>query len=156
MWLYLNLARLATNLCIWLLLVELMSESSESDTLTKIESRIPLYWRLAAVAVFLLVPIDMVTTMFAAYVYGSGAEANWIVAHAIEEGPVVFAGINLIGGFLVSLIFYGLIELIESSPHEHQRALGLAFEAWVTILIGIGLFVAANNISVIVLGQSLV
>lgn len=128
-----------------------MTKNSGEDW---IASRMNFYWHLAGVAIFLLVPVDMTTTMYAAFVYGTDAESNQIIAWALNEGPVVFAGINLVGGFLVALIFYGLLTHMKESTHP--RVLGHAYEVWVTILIGIGLFVAVNNLTVVFLGQSIV
>lgn len=120
------------------------------------EEKRKLYWWLSYVAIFLLIPVDMVTTIFAAFVYGADAEANWIIASAIQHGPVVFGGINLVAGFLASILFFGLLKLMDDTEGTEFWVLARSFEVWVGFLIIVGAFVAANNIAVVLTGQSLV
>lgn len=120
-----------------------------------IEERIDEYWDWAAVALFLLTTVDMVTTIYAAAVVGPGAESNPLVRWVLRQGPTAFAATNLAAVVLAVVFFYALVEMIRSSPPPFDRYLALAVELWLGLLVAAGLAVFANNLVVIVFGWSL-
>lgn len=117
--------------------------------------RIVEYWSWVAWALFLLVTVDMLTTLFAASVLGTGAEANPLMRWALERGLLVFLGVNLAAVGFVVTFFYGLVRMLERTPERYQGGFALVVEVWLGLLIFAGLVVFANNLSAIFLGQSL-
>jgi hypothetical protein len=113
------------------------------------------YWSWIAVALFLLLTVDTLTTLYAAAVVGPGGEANPIVRWALQAGPLAVAGLNLVAALLTVLFFYGLLETVRRTPERHRRAYVLVLEGFVGTLVAAGLVVFANNLSVVVLGRSL-
>lgn len=113
------------------------------------------YWSWVAATLFLLVTVDMLTTVFAAAVVGSAAEANPLMRWALRQGPAVLVGMNLAVVVLAVLMFYGLLEMVHRTPHPFDRHLALAVEVWLGLLLALGLAVLANNLSVIVLRRTL-
>lgn len=120
-----------------------------------VEGRIREYWDWIAVALFLLLGVDTLTTIYAAEVFGAEAEANPIVRWALEQGVLTLVLINLLAIGLVAVIFYGLIELIRTSPEPYDWVISRALEIWIGLVVAGGLVVFANNVSAIVLGKSL-
>lgn len=127
--------------------------------MTNHESLPPLlstYWRYVTATLFLLIPVDMLTTLYASYVYGPSAEANPVMRWALQQGVGAVVGLNIVALALAALIFYGLRELIARSEPPYNHIIGRATEVWLAFLIAGGLFVFANNLLVIVAQVSLV
>lgn len=117
--------------------------------------RIGEYWDWIAVSLFLLVTVDMLTTMFAAERLGTAAEANPLMRWALEQGTTTLVAVNLAVVVLAVAFFYALVEMLERSPERLRRPLALAVEVWLGLLVFAGLLVLANNLAAIVLGASL-
>jgi len=114
------------------------------------------YWDWVAVALFLLLSVDLLTTVFAVKVAGVAGEANPIVAWAFERGMGWLLGINLLALLVLVALFHGLITLARRSPEPLDDVVALSFEVWIGGLIAAGLFVFANNLVVILEGRDLV
>lgn len=113
------------------------------------------YWTWTAGALYLLLPLDLITTMYAAAIYGPMAEANPIVRSALAHGPGRLVVLNLAALFLVVTLVAAYMRLLERTQGIEAWVMARSFELWVGGLIAAGLFVFANNLSVIVLGVSL-
>lgn len=114
------------------------------------------YWSWVVSALFLLTTVDLLTTVFATAEFGVAAEANPLVRRALARGPLALAAVNVAAVVAASLLFALLLRLVRWSDGDPGRALSLAVETWLGLLVAAGLFVFANNLSVIVLGRSLV
>ncbi|MFC6786023.1 hypothetical protein ACFQFH_08995 [Halobaculum halobium] len=120
-----------------------------------VAERVEEYWEWAAVALFLLVSVDLLTTMYAAAVVGPGAEANPLMRWALGQPLPVLVGVNLVAVALATVVFRGLMETYRMTPAGVRPYYGLLIEAWLGLLVAAGLALFANNLSVIVLGESL-
>ncbi|MDZ7849607.1 MAG: hypothetical protein U5K70_01925 [Halodesulfurarchaeum sp.] len=113
------------------------------------------YWDWFAVALFVLITVDMITTVYAAWYVGPAAEANPLMRWALGQGMVTVTLVNLaatvvaVGGFAL------LMRLLRATDPPWDRFVALGVEAWLGLLIAGGLFVFANNLTVIVYGRSL-
>lgn len=114
------------------------------------------YWDWLAVALFLLLTVDMLTTLAAAQVVGPGAEANPVVEWALGEGVWTLLAVNLLTLVVVAGLFAGVADRLATTPAPLDRYVGVVVEGWLGTLVAVGLGVFANNLSVIVLGVSLV
>lgn len=117
--------------------------------------RLEEYWSWVAVALFLLLTIDLLTTILAAGVVGTRAEANVLVRWGLEHGPVYLIGINLAALVLLAVLFYGLIRLSREAPEPFDDMIALSFEIWIGLLVAVGLLVFANNLLVIIVHRDL-
>jgi hypothetical protein len=117
--------------------------------------RILEYWSWVAWALFLLVTVDMLTTIFAASVLGTAAEANPLMRWALGRGIGVIVAVNIAAVVLVVTFFYGLVRMLERTPERYRAWFSLLVEVWLGLLLFAGLAVFANNLTAIVLGQSL-
>ena len=113
------------------------------------------YWDWVAVVLFLLVTVDMLTTMFAAATLGPGAEANPLMRWALAQGTPTLVAMNVVVVLLAVGFFYGLREMLRRTPARHRRGFSLLVEAWLGLLVFVGLGVLANNLSAVLLGASL-
>lgn len=117
--------------------------------------RVSEYWDWIAVALFLLVTVDVLTTIFAAAAVGSAAETNPLVRWALVRGLPTLVVLNLVAVVLVVGFFYALVEMLERTPPGYRRPFAAVIEVWLGLLVVAGLAVLANNLSVVVFGSSL-
>ena len=114
------------------------------------------YWSWTAGALYLLLTLDLLTTIYAAELYGRAAEANPLVRQALDAGVPNLVVLNLLALLVVAALVYGYMELLTTVRGVQAWVMARSFELWVGGLVAAGLFVFANNLSVIVLGGSLV
>lgn len=119
------------------------------------ESRIEEYWDWIAVALFLLLSVDLLTTLSAARLVGTGAESNPLMRWLLGRGVLTVIGAHLAAVVLVTGCFRLLVDRLRRTPAPANRYFALAIEAWLGFLVAVGLGVFANNLAVIVLGRSL-
>lgn len=117
--------------------------------------RIREYWNWLAVALFLLVTLDMLTTVVAAAELGPGAEANPLVRWALERGISTLVVLNLIAVAVTVGLFWALIQMLHQTSRRYRRAFSLLIEVWLGLLLVAGLFVLMNNLAAVMLGESL-
>lgn len=127
-----------------------MSESPAFD------SPFEQYWDWIAVALFLLTTVDMLTTIYAASLYGSAAEANPLMRWVLDQGLAVLVVVNLVAVVVVVALFYAVQRQVQRMSPPHDRYFALIVEIWVGLLVAIGLAIFANNLAAIVLGASLI
>lgn len=113
------------------------------------------YWDWFAVALFLLVTVDLLTTLGAVAAVGIGAEANPLVAWLIGRGTVALMLANLLAVAVAGLTFSRVLTVVGMAPTPYDRYLEVGIEVWLGLLVAVGLALFANNLSVIVQGQSL-
>lgn len=117
--------------------------------------RIEEYWSWIAVSLFLLVTVDMLTTIFAAATLGAEAEANPLMAWALNQGVGVLVAANVAAVVLVVAFFYAMLEMLKRSPSRLRTPFALLIEVYLGLLVVAGLVVFANNLSAIVLERTL-
>ena len=113
------------------------------------------YWSWAGVALFLLLTVDLLTTMFASRTIGIHAEANPIVRWALERGVVVLVSVNLLALLVLGLLFYGLIRLTIEAPEPYNDVVATGFEVWIGFLVASGLVIFANNLLVMLMHRDI-
>lgn len=121
-----------------------------------VQQRVAEYWEWVAVALFLLLSVDLLTSLYAAAVVGVAAEANPVMAYLLDQPLAVLLTAHLGVVVLAVGFFYGLMRTYVATPAGLRRPYGYLIELWLGVLLGVGLWVFANNLSVIVLGGSLV
>lgn len=120
-----------------------------------VQERVTEYWEWVAVALFLLLSVDLLTSLYAAAAVGVEAEANPLMAYLISQSLPVLLGVHL-GVTVVAVgFFYGLMRTYKTTPAQYRRSYGYLIEFWLGLLLAVGLGVFANNISVIILGEGL-
>ncbi|MFB6127502.1 MAG: DUF5658 family protein [Halolamina sp.] len=113
------------------------------------------YWEWVAVALFLLVTLDLLTTLYAAAEVGRGAESNPLMRWLIGRSLATLIGVNVAAATVVCGLFRGLMAAYRATPAPYRRYFGYLIELWLGLLVAAGLVVFANNTAVIVLGESI-
>ncbi|MFA9517216.1 DUF5658 family protein [Halopenitus sp. H-Gu1] len=113
------------------------------------------YWEWTSAALFLLITVDLLTSMYAVAVVGIEHESNPMMAWLLSRSIVVIVAIHLLATGLVVIFFYGLAELVRETPETYRGGFKRAIEVFLGLLLAAGLFVFANNLAVIVHGRSL-
>lgn len=132
-----------------------MSPDAPGDSTVPSEHRITEYWSWLAVALFMLVSVDLLTSLFAAADVGLGAEGNPWMGWLLSQSVTVIVAVHLTVLVLCVTLFYGLVETIRRAPPRRAWVVALSLEVWLGLLLTVGFLVFANNVSVIVLGRSL-
>ncbi len=117
--------------------------------------RVEEYWEWLAVALYLLTAVDLLTTLYAAAVVGVGYEQNPLVRWLLGRSVAALVGVNLVVVVAAAVGFRGVVATLERTPPRLRPYYTLVIEVWLGLLVAAGLGVFANNLSVIVLGQSL-
>ena len=120
-----------------------------------LDARVTEYWDWIAVALFLLVTVDMVTTVYATYAVGLVGEANPLVRWSLTSGPLVYGAVNLLTVVVVAGLFDRIVETLRRTPAPYDRYFAAGIEAWLGGLLAAGLLVFANNLVVVFHGRSL-
>lgn len=121
-----------------------------------IDARVQEYWDWLAVALFILITIDMVTTLYAAELLGPGAESNPLIRWSLLQGMVVFAVVNILAVIVAVVLFDRVVDLLLNTPKRYENYFAAVIEAWLGGLLAAGLLVFANNLTVIFFGRSLI
>ncbi|MFB6195873.1 MAG: hypothetical protein ABEI80_06855 [Haloplanus sp.] len=119
------------------------------------ESRIEEYWDWVAVALFLLLSVDLLTTLAAARVVGVAAESNPVMRWLLHRTVLTMIVAHLFVTVTVTGFFRLLVGRLRRTQPPVDRYFALLIEAWLGILVAVGLLTFANNLAVIVLGDSL-
>lgn len=113
------------------------------------------YWDWVAVALFLLITVDLLTSMYAAAAVGLEQESNPLMAWLLAQSLTVIIVVHVAAAVVATVLFHVLFELVRQTPEAYRGIVTLSVELFLGILIAIGLFVFANNLTIIVFGQSL-
>lgn len=108
------------------------------------------WWRLFAVALFLLIPLDLLTTLLAVTKYGLGVEANPLMRWLLDQGLFAVTVANLVVAGLGVVLFHVAIDGIRDAPPTTHRALTYVVNTWVGVLLLAGIVLVSNNILVII------
>jgi uncharacterized membrane protein len=122
---------------------------------TRLQRRIEEYWGWIAVALFLLLSLDLLTTYFALATVGVEGEANPLMAWLLGQSLLVVVGVHLLVTVLAVGCFAELMRLYRRTDSRYRRTFGVVVELWLGLLVAAGLVVFANNLSVVVLSRSL-
>jgi hypothetical protein len=117
--------------------------------------RIEEYWDWVAVALFLLITVDLLTSLYAAEVVGLEHETNPLMVWLLDQSLALVVAVHIAVLLVAVGLFALLFGLIERSQHRSRRILEVLTEVYLGLLVATGLFVFANNLSVIVLGRNL-
>jgi uncharacterized membrane protein len=117
--------------------------------------RIDEYWDWVAVALFLLITVDLLTSLYAAEVVGLEHETNPVMVWLLDQPVVLIVAVHIAVATIAVSGFALLFGLIERSQPRSRRVLEFLTEVYLGLLVAVGLLVFANNLSVIVLGRNL-
>lgn len=114
------------------------------------------HWALAAVALVVLVILDLVTSLYAAQVVGLEYEANPVMALVLAQPLELILAIHLAVLAVAAGLLYVMIEAVRSLHGTERVRAQRRIELFLVGLIAIGVVVVTNNLLVIGFGVSLV
>ena len=112
------------------------------------------YWDWVAVGLFLMVTVDLLTSLYAAEVVGIEHESNPVMRYLLSRSVGVVALAHIAAVVLVSYFFYALFEVLKYRSGDGRWS-RIVLELYIGLFVASGLFVFANNLTVVVLGDSL-
>ena len=78
------------------------------------------YWDWAAVALFLLLTVDLLTSMYAADVAGIEHEANPLMAWLLGQSLLLIVAVHVVAIVLAAAFFYALFEVVRELPETYR------------------------------------
>lgn len=106
------------------------------------------WWVLFAAALFMLLPLDLLTTLVVVWEYGVIVEANPIMRRLLDQGLFAVTVANLLAAVLVVVMFQTVIGQFRQASSSDRRLLVPVVTTWVVLLNLAGVVVVANNLSV--------
>jgi hypothetical protein len=116
----------------------------------EVDERVGRWWFWFAIALFLLVPLDLFTTLIAVGTYGTVAEANPLMRWLLEQGLFAVTIVNLAAVELAIYLFHTAIGRLRRVPPPYRSALTHAVNAWIGFLILAGIVLVTNNLLVLI------
>lgn len=113
------------------------------------------YWDWVAVALFLWLAVDLLTSLSAAATVGLEAEFNPLMAWLLGRHLAVIVAVHLGLTVAIAGLFAVVFDRLRAVPGRYQPVVRVALEAFLGVLVAAGLFVFANNMTVIVFGEGL-
>ncbi len=111
------------------------------------------YWEWVAAALYLLLPVDLLTTLYCAAVVGPGAEANPWMAWLLTQSLPTIVGVH-VGAALAAIAGFVVYESL-SRRSPHGSVMIRAARLYLALLVCVGFAVFVNNLSVIVFRRSI-
>ncbi len=124
-------------------------------TTGEVDEYVGRWWCWFAIALVLLLPLDLLTTMIAVSKYGIGVEANPVMRELLQGGLIAVTVVHLVVVGLVVTMFHVTIDQFRSAAPPIHGLLVHGMNIWIAVLVLVGLVVVANNLVVIVSGSSL-
>lgn len=116
---------------------------------TDFDDRVSLWWRWFAVALFLLLPLDLLTTLVAIDRYGTAVEANPLMRWVLRQGLVVTTLVHLVVLVIAVWLFYVTINAVRRVPLSDRPTFVRLIDGWIGLLILFGGLLVVNNLSTI-------
>ena len=113
------------------------------------------YWAWLALALYLLITVDLLTTFGAVARFGVGVEANPLVASLLTGPFWLLIGVHVAVVFGVTYGFAAVLRLLDRMPPGLRARFETAVRAWLVLLVAAGLLLAANNLAVLLHGVPL-
>lgn len=116
----------------------------------EMDEQVNRWWFWFAVALFLLIPLDLFTTLIAVERYGTVVEANPVMRWLLQQGLFAVTVANLaVVGFVVYL-FHAVISRYQRIPPTYRPLAANAVNAWIGFLILAGVVLITNNLLVLI------
>ncbi|MFW5939614.1 MAG: hypothetical protein ACOCSD_00365 [Halolamina sp.] len=112
------------------------------------------YWGWVAAALFLLLPVDLLTTLLNAAIVGAEAEANPWMAWLLAQSPLVLVGVHIAVG-VVAVAGFAAYEALSRRSERFGGMMLQAARLYLILLVAVGFLVFCNNLSVLLFRVSL-
>lgn len=110
------------------------------------DGQVKRWWIGFTVALFLLVPVDLLTTLASVAAYGSTVEANPFMRWLLGRGLLEVVLVHLAVVVLTVASFHVAVEAIRGAPASYRSSLVYGVDAWLTLAVATGIVVVVNNL----------
>lgn len=104
------------------------------------------WWMGFGLALFLLLPVDLVLTLFAVAEHGVEVEMNPLMRWLIDQGMVAVVVVHLIVVGLAVVLFDTLIEVVRYTPVPYRTTFIHGVSIWIGLVFTAGLALTANHL----------
>lgn len=111
-----------------------------------IDRRVRRWWVGFTVALFLLLPLDLLTTFVSVSRHGLGVEANPVMWWLLHHGMLVLTVVHLAVVVAVVVGFDRAISAIRRAPAATRAQLATGVDAWVAFVVAGGVALIVNNL----------
>lgn len=118
-------------------------------TIDDFDDQVVRWWRWFAVALFLLIPLDLFTTLLAVARYGTGVEANPVMRVVLQQGLVVTTVVNLLVLGVAIALFHAAVDSVRRVPLAQRGHFVTLINGWIGLLILSGSALVLNNVTAI-------
>jgi hypothetical protein len=113
------------------------------------DRRVRRWWSGYAVALFLLLPVDLLTTIVSVSTHGIGVEANPVMRWLLGRGLVEVVLVHLVVAAFSVYAFHVAVGAVRDAPDSYRRPLVCGVDAWVAFVVAVGILLVVNNLSVV-------
>lgn len=113
------------------------------------DRRVRRWWSGFAVALFLLLPADLLTTIAAVATHGTVAEANPVMRWLLGQGLLELTLVHLAVVAFSVCSFHVTVEAVRDAPDSYRRSLVCGVDAWLALVVAVGVLLVANNLVVV-------
>ena len=110
------------------------------------ERRVAWWWLGFALALLLLLPFDLLTTLLAVKAYGTTVEANPIMRWLLEQGLFSVVLVYVVVAGAVVYLFSHVIERFRQLPHRDREHFAHLINFFLGVWIVAGALVVSNNL----------
>lgn len=124
--------------------------ATATATATWTDEEVEQWWLQFGVALFFLIPLDLLTTLLVVTKYGTVVEANPIMRWLLARGLLVVGVVNVAIVCLVIGLFHLALVGIRRAPASRRSSLTHVVNVWLGILLVAGITLVTNNLLVFV------
>jgi len=113
------------------------------------------YWSWFTFMLFLLIPLDILSTSFAIRLYGVQGELNPLMRVLFMADWYIFLIVNVGVAIMAIGFFNGVLAMGEITPIEYKQQYYFVVELWMGAGIAFGIGLLVSNLMVVFYGYSL-
>lgn len=113
------------------------------------------YWSWFTFMLFLLIPLDILSTSFAIRLYGVQGELNPLMRVLFMADWYIFLIVNVGVAIMAIGFFNGVLAMGEITPIEYKKRYYFVVELWMGAGIAFGIGLLVSNLMVVFYGYSL-
>lgn len=116
---------------------------------TEVDAPARAWWGWFAASIFLLIPVDLLTTLVAVAEYGTAVEANPLMRWLLTQGLAEVVVANLVAVALAVFLFDTAIGAVRHAPLAYRETLVRGVSVWLGFVFVAGLALTGNNLLII-------
>lgn len=104
------------------------------------------WWAWFAMVLYLLLPVDLLTTLVSVSRHGLAVEANPVMRWLLGLGGVAVLAAHLLVAALAVWLFDAVVESVRRLPPADRRGMVLLVDCWLASAFLLGVALTINNL----------